>query len=157
MPFLGICFGFQLAIVAYARNVCKLRDSNSTELDPDTKYPVVDYMPEQRTIQDMGGTMRLGSHDITIMPNSLAYEIYGVDKIRKRHRHRYEFNQNYHDLLTKSGLILSAYSDGGRRTEILEVPNCRFYFAVQFHAEFNSRPGKPEAAFKAFVRASAMK
>lgn len=155
IPYLGICFGFQLALVAYARHVCKLADANSTELDPDTKHPVIDFMPEQRNIHNMGGTMRLGAHDITIIPNSIAHKVYGYTEIKRRHRHRYEFNQSYYDLLTKRGIVLSAYSDRGSRTEILEIPSCRFYLAVQFHAEFSSRPGKPEPAFDAFVKAAA--
>lgn len=156
IPYLGICFGFQLAIVAFARHACKLNDANSTELDGNTKNPVVDFMPEQRNVHDMGGTMRLGAHDIAITPRTVAAKVYGSTAVRRRHRHRYEFNQKYRDVVSKNGLVLSAHSDSGRRMEILEIPNCRFYFAVQYHAEFNSRPGKPEQAFDAFVRAAAI-
>jgi CTP synthase len=155
IPYLGICFGFQLALVAFARHVCKLNDANSTELEPNTKNPVVDFMPEQRNVHDMGGTMRLGAHDIAISPRTVAAKVYGTTAVRRRHRHRYEFNQKYRDVVSKNGLVLSAHSDSGRRMEILEIPNHRFYFAVQYHAEFNSRPGKPEQAFDAFVRAAA--
>lgn len=155
IPYLGICFGFQLAIVAFARHACKLTDANSTELDQNTKNPLVDFMPEQRNIHDMGGTMRLGAHDISIMPKTLAAKVYGSTAIKRRHRHRYEFNQKYLDIVNKKGLRLSAHSDNGRRMEILEIPDHRFYFAVQYHAEFNSRPGKPEQAFDAFVKAAA--
>jgi CTP synthase len=155
IPYLGICFGFQLAIVAFARHVCKLSDANSSELDPKTNNPVVDFMPEQRDIHNMGGTMRLGAHDISIAPKTLAARVYDSTAIKRRHRHRYEFNQQYLDLVSKNGLVLSASSDKGRRMEILEIPGHRFYFAVQYHAEFNSRPGKPEQAFDAFVRAAA--
>lgn len=155
IPYLGICFGFQLAIVAFAKYVCKLDDANSTELNPDAKDPIIDFMPEQRDIHDKGGTMRLGAHDITIVHNSFAAKIYDSTAIKRRHRHRYEFNQKYLDIVSKKGLILSAHSDNGRRMEILEIPNHKFYFAVQYHAEFNSRPGKPEQAFDAFVRAAA--
>lgn len=155
IPYLGICFGFQLAIVAFARHVCKLGGANSTELEPHTKDPIVDFMPDQLDIHDMGGTMRLGSHEITIKPNTIAQKVYGVASIRRRHRHRYEFNQRYLDMVTKNGLVMSAFSDGGRRTEILEILNHKFYFAVQYHAEFNSRPGKPEPAIDAFVRSAA--
>lgn len=157
IPYLGICFGFQLAIVAFARGVCKLANANSTELDPRTKNPVVDFMPEQRTVHDMGGTMRLGSHEIEIAKGTAAAKIYGSAVIRRRHRHRYEFNQQYSDIMRKAGLVFSAHSDNGRRTEILEIPGHRFYLAVQYHGEFSSRPGKPEQAFEAFVRASAGK
>jgi CTP synthase len=155
IPYLGICFGFQLALVAFARHVCKLNDANSTELEPKTKNPVVDFMPEQRNIHDMGGTMRLGAHDISITPKTLAAKVYGSTAIKRRHRHRYEFNQKYLDVMSKNGIVLSAHSDSGRRMEILEIPDHRFYFAVQYHAEFNSRPGKPEQAFDVFVKAAA--
>lgn len=155
IPYLGICFGFQLAIVAFARHVCNLADANSTELDPNTKNPVVDFMPEQLDIHNMGGTMRLGSHEISLTPETIAANIYRSTTIKRRHRHRFEFNQKYLDVVTKNGLLLSAHSDGGRRMEILEIPGHRFFFAVQYHAEFSSRPGKPEQAFDAFVRAAA--
>jgi CTP synthase len=155
IPYLGICFGFQLAIVAFARYVCKLTDANSTELDPYTKNPIVDFMPEQLDMHNMGGTMRLGSHEITIRPKTTASKIYGSNSIKRRHRHRFEFNQQYLDIVTKNGLVMSAHSDSGRRMEMLETINHKFYFAVQYHAEFNSRPGKPEQAFEAFVKAAA--
>jgi len=154
LPYLGICFGFQLAIVAFARNVCGLDNASSTELDVDTKDAVVDFMPEQRTAHDMGGTMRLGSHDITVISGTKASQVYGSTLIERRHRHRYEFNQSYRHIVEKAGLVLSAHSDNGKRIEILEIPDRKFYFAVQYHAEFHSRPGRPEQAFASFVRAS---
>ena len=156
IPYLGICFGFQLAIIAFARNVCNLEAASSTELDPNTKEPVVVFMPEQKSVHNMGGTMRLGKHEITIIPNTNAAKIYnGTNLIHRRHRHRYEFNQNYRQMIEKYGIVLSGYSDNGRRIEMLEIPNHKFYFAVQYHSEFNSRPGKPEQAFDAFVNAAA--
>jgi CTP synthase len=156
IPYLGICFGFQLAIIAFARNVCNIEAASSTELDPNTKEPVVVFMPEQKSVHDMGGTMRLGKHEITIIPNTNAAKIYnGTNLIHRRHRHRYEFNQNYRQMIEKYGIVLSGYSDNGRRIEMLEIPNHKFYFAVQYHSEFNSRPGKPEQAFDAFVKAAA--
>jgi CTP synthase len=155
IPYLGICFGFQLAIVAFARHVCKLGDANSTELDSYTKNPVVDFMPEQLDVHNMGGTMRLGSHEIAITPETFAADIYRSTSIKRRHRHRFEFNQKYLDIVTKNGLVLSAHSDEGKRMETVEILNHRFFFAVQYHAEFNSRPGKPEQAFEAFIRAAA--
>ena len=154
IPYLGICFGFQLAIVAFARHVCKLADANSTELDPNTKNPIVDFLPEQLDVHNMGGTMRLGSHEIAITPKTVAADIYRSTSIKRRHRHRFEFNQKYLDIVTKNGLVLSAHSDRGKRMESLEILNHRFFFAVQYHAEFNSRPGKPEQSFGAFVRAA---
>jgi CTP synthase len=155
IPYLGICFGFQLAIIAFARHVCKLRDANSTELDPKTKNPIIDFMPEQVDIHNMGGTMRLGNHEIHITPDTIAQRIYRSATIKRRHRHRFEFNQKYLDTVTKNGLIMSAHSDKARRMEMLEIPDHKFFFAVQYHAEFSSRPGKPEEAFQAFTRAAA--
>ncbi|HEX5187132.1 MAG TPA: CTP synthase (glutamine hydrolyzing) [Nitrososphaeraceae archaeon] len=157
IPFLGICFGFQLSLVSFARNVCGIYDANSTELDPTTKEPVVEFMPEQKHLNNLGGTMRLGCHKIIINPNTLASRIYLNTHINKRHRHRYEFNKNYLSILTKNGLILSGYSDNGKRTEILEIPDHKFYFAFQYHAEFDSRPGKPEQAFESFIKISSLK
>ena len=155
IPYLGICFGFQLAISEFARNVCNLKDASSTEIDAYTKNPVVIFMPEQKSVHNMGGTMRLGKHEITIVPNTGASKIYGKPHlIYRRHRHRYEFNQKYRDIIEKHGMVLSGYSDYGRRIEMMEIPNHRFYFAVQYHPEFNSRPGKPEQVFKAFMNAA---
>ncbi|HJT84747.1 MAG TPA: CTP synthase (glutamine hydrolyzing) [Nitrososphaeraceae archaeon] len=157
IPFLGICFGFQLSLVSFARNVCGIHDANSTELDITTKEPVVEFMPEQKHLNDLGGTMRLGCHKIIINPNTLASKIYLKNHINKRHRHRYEFNKNYLSILNKNGLILSGYSDNGKRTEILEIPDHKFYFAFQYHAEFDSRPGKPEQAFESFIKIASLK
>lgn len=152
IPFLGICFGFQLSIVSFARSMCGLKGSNSTELDPETGHPVIEFMPEQRTINNMGGSMRLGGHKINIVANTMASKIYSRNIICKRHRHRYEFNKNYLSIIQKNGMLLSGYSDGRKRTEILEIPDHKFYFAVQYHAEFDSRPGKPEPAFASFIK-----
>jgi len=154
IPYLGICFGFQLAAVAFARNACNLPEANSTEVDPDTEDPVIDLLPEQKRIANMGGTMRLGAHEIEVVPNTFAHKLYGSTKIIKRHRHRYEFNQEYREQFEKLGMIFSGSSDNGKRMEILEVPNHNFYFAVQYHAEFTSRPGKPEKAFLSFIEAA---
>jgi CTP synthase len=153
IPYLGICFGFQLAIVAFARNVCGLDNADSTELCLNSKDPVVQYMPEQNTLQDMGGTMRLGRHNIEIISHTNAAKIYGKSIIQRRHRHRFEFNQAYRGVVEKHGMVLSGFSDNGRRTEILELPGCKFYFGVQYHCEFDSRPGKPEQAFETFIKA----
>ena len=157
IPYLGICFGFQLAIVAVLRNLCFIENANSTELDPDTKNPVIEYLPEQRSTSELGGTMRLGNHEINIMPKTMALDIYGNNRIFRRHRHRYEFNQKYKDELLSKGVALSAFSDNGKRLEIFEIPNHRFYFASQYHSEFSSRPGKPEEAFVRFVKAASIK
>jgi CTP synthase len=157
IPYLGICFGFQLAIVAFARNACSLEGANSTEIDPGTKEPVIEFMPEQTSFHNMGGSMRLGSHEISIVSNTQAEKIYRSSLIKRRHRHRYEFNQKFRRILESNGIVFSGHSDKGYRTEILEIPSHRFYFAVQYHSEFSSRPGKTEEAFDAFVKAASAK
>ncbi len=151
IPFLGLCFGFQLAVVAFARYAAGLESANTTEIDPSTPHPVIDLLPEQKGISELGGTMRLGGHDIYIKQNTLAHRIYGKDKIRERHRHRYEVNPSYIELLEKKGLIFSAYSDNGRRAETLELQDHPFYFATQYHPEYISRPENPEPCFVAFI------
>ncbi|MCS4537485.1 MAG: CTP synthase [Thaumarchaeota archaeon] len=154
IPYLGLCFGFQLAIVSFARYACGLVGANSTELDPSTKNPVIDILPSQKAVSSMGATMRLGGHDINVAEGSIAYSLYGSKKIRQRHRHRYELNQNYLKVFQKNGLRLSGFSDNMLRAEILEIPAHPFYIATQYHPEFLSRPGKPEPVFKAFAAAA---
>ncbi|TLX81928.1 MAG: CTP synthase [Thaumarchaeota archaeon] len=154
IPYLGICFGFQLAAVAFGRYVCGLQNANSTEIAPKTENPVIDLLPEQKTIENKGGSLRLGSNEIKVEDNTLAFKLYKSNSILKRHRHRYEFNQKYLDLFNKKGMVFSGYSDNKKRMEILEIPTHRFYLGVQFHPEFNSRPGFPEASFEAFVNAA---
>ena len=153
IPFLGLCFGFQLALIAFARYACGLDDANSIELDPKTKNPIINILPSQKKIKEKGGSMRLGGHDVELVKNTLAHAIYGKDKIRQRHRHRFEFNQEYQELLEKNKIVLSGFSDNGRRTEILEIPNHRFYMATQYHPEFLSKPGKPEPIYNNFIKA----
>ncbi len=157
IPYLGICFGFQLASIAFARNVLKLDDANSTEIKSDAKNPIVDLLPEQKDVSDMGGSLRLGANDIQIKQNTIAHKIYNSDTISKRHRHRYEINKKYIPEFENKGLIFSAESDGGKRMEMLEIPSHKFYLGVQFHPEFNSRPGYPEQVFEAFVKAASHK
>lgn len=154
IPFLGLCFGFQLALVAFARHACDLPDAHSTELNPDTNNPVVDLLPSQKGVGEMGASMRLGGHDIKIKDGTLAHGIYGTYDIRQRHRHRYEFTLKYLEIFEMNGMNLSAFSDNGRRAEILEVRSHPFYMATQYHPEFVSRPGSPEPAFKSFVKAA---
>jgi len=153
IPFLGLCFGFQLAIVSFARNVLGLEGANTTEVDPDTPYPVIDLLPEQKAVSELGGTMRLGGHDILVKKQSRAYAIYGRERIRERHRHRFELNQSYMPRLEEKGLRFTAFSDGGRRAEIFELEGHPFYMGTQYHPEYVSRPERPEPIYVAFVRA----
>lgn len=157
IPYLGICFGFQLAAIAFGRGVLNLEDANSTEIKADAKNPIVDLLPEQNDVSDMGGSLRLGANDIIIKDNTNAQKIYSASRISKRHRHRYEINKDYIPEFEKKGLIFSAYSDGGKRMEMLEIPSHKFYLGVQFHPEFNSRPGFPEESFSAFLKAASKK
>jgi CTP synthase len=154
IPYLGICFGFQLALVAFARYACGIREASSAEVDPKVRDPIVEFMPEQRDTPRLGGSMRLGSHEVIIRTKTMAEKIYHTNAINGRHRHRYELNQRYLEILEKWGLVLSGFSDGGKRTEILEIPKHKFYFATQYHSEFSSRLGKPEKSFLAFVESA---
>ncbi len=152
IPFLGICYGFQLAVIEFARNICQLEEANSTEIDPHTPHPVIDLMPEQRTIEYKGATMRLGSQKIIVKKDTIAYKLYKSEEIYERHRHRFEVNLNYIEMLEKNGLIFSGRSPDGKRMEILELPNHFFFLATQFHGEFKSRPGKPDPEYYGFVK-----
>jgi CTP synthase len=153
IPFLGLCYGFQLASVSFARHVLGLKGANTTEADPETPYPVIDMLPEQRVVTDLGGTMRLGGHDVFIKKPSKAFDIYRTEKIRERHRHRYELNQNFLKKFEEKGMKYTAFSDNGRRAEILELEGHPFYMATQYHPEYVSRPERPEPVYVAFVAA----
>jgi CTP synthase len=153
IPFLGLCYGFQLASISFARHVLGLKGANTTEADPDTPYPVIDMLPEQRVVTDLGGTMRLGGHDVFIKKPSRAFDIYKTGKIRERHRHRFELNQEYLESLEERGMRYTAFSDNGRRAEILEIEGHPFYMATQYHPEYISRPERPEPIYVAFVAA----
>jgi len=150
VPFLGLCFGMQLAVIEFARNVVGLKDANSAELTQ-TEYPVIDLLPEQTGVEEMGGTMRLGNYDAVLKKGSLAHKIYGKMKIVERHRHRYEVNPKYIDVIEAKGMIFSGRNKN--RMEIAEIPSHRFFFASQFHPEFTSRPERASPPFRAFVRA----
>jgi CTP synthase len=153
VPFLGICYGFQLAVIEFARNVCGLKDANSTEINPETPHPVIDLMPEQVGVKQKGASMRLGAHKIMITKGTIAHKLYGADEIQERHRHRWEVNPEYWDTLSKHGLIFSGKSTDARRMETLEIPNNDYFFASQFHGEFKSRPGKPDGEYYGFIKA----
>ena len=153
IPFLGICYGFQLAIVEFARNVCNLKGANSTEIEQEPAHPVIDLMPEQREITYKGATMRLGAHKVIIREGTLAHRLYGSTEIYERHRHRWEVNPKYWEILQEHGAVFSGISPDHRRIEIFELPEKYFFFASQFHGEFKSRPGKPEPEYYGFVKA----
>ncbi len=156
IPFLGLCYGFQLALVEFARNACGLRNANSTEIDPDTPYPVIDILPEQKEKlkkKDYGGTMRLGNHEALLKKGTLVHSLYGKVKVTERHRHRYEANPEYIRLLEEKGLIFSGKSPSGRLMEFLELPGHRFFCATQAHPEFTSRPLRPTPMFAGFTDA----
>jgi len=151
VPFLGLCLGFQMAVIEHARNVLGLEDANSAELDEETPHPVIDILPEQKEVDDMGGTMRLGAHETQIEPGTLAARIYADDSCTERHRHRYEVNPNYIDQLESEGLAFSGTA--GRRMEILEHEDHPFFFGTQFHPEFRSRPDRASPPFVGFLKA----
>ncbi len=153
IPFLGICYGFQLAVVEFARHVCGLEGANSTEINPSTSFPVIDLMPEQHGVEVKGATMRLGAHKIIVGKETIAHSLYKAEEIYERHRHRYEVNPEHRPTLEKNGLIFSGRSADGRRMEILELPERFFFFASQFHGEFKSRPTKPEPEYYGFIQA----
>lgn len=153
ISFLGLCFGFQLAVIEHARDLCGLKDANSTEINPDTLHPVIDILPEQKKIKDKGATMRLGAHEAVLKDGTLVKRLYGMELISERHRHRYEVNPEYIDLLQKNGLIFSGVSPDGRLMEFLERPDHKFFVATQAHPEFTSRPLKPNPLFLGFVKA----
>ncbi|MBP1921791.1 CTP synthase [Halorubrum alkaliphilum] len=152
VPFLGLCLGFQMAVVEHARNVLGLADAHSAELDPDTPYPVIDLLPDQYETEDMGGTMRLGAHETDIEPDTLAAAVYGGDSCTERHRHRYEVNPEYIDELETDGLVFSGRADN--RMEILERESHPFFFGTQAHPEFRSRPDRASPPFVALVEAA---
>ncbi|MBZ9621611.1 CTP synthase [Clostridium sp. FP2] len=154
VPFFGICLGMQCAAIEYARNVVGLKTANSSELDGDTKYPVIDLMPDQKDIDEKGGTMRLGLYPCKLTKDSNAHEAYNDEVIYERHRHRYEFNNQYRKALTDAGLLITGTSPDERLVEIVEIKDHPWFVGVQFHPELKSRPNKPHALFKEFIKAS---
>ena len=154
LPFLGLCLGMQLSIVEFARDVVGLKDAHSVELDPQTTNPVIHIMPDQIGIEDIGGTLRLGSYPCVLNKESKAYQLYGSENIEERHRHRYEVNNDYRDQLEKAGMMLSGLSPDGRIVEMVEIPEHPWFIATQAHPEFKSRPNKPHPLFKGFIEAA---
>src|SRR5687768_12505849 len=154
VPYLGICLGMQMAVCDFARHVTDMDGANSTEFDPETPYPVVDLLPEQKEVADMGGTMRLGADPIKLHPNTRAREIYGEAVIYERHRHRYEVNNFLRKRIEAAGLVCSGTSPDERLVEIIEIPDHPFFVASQYHPEFKSRPERPAPLFRDFVAAA---
>lgn len=154
IPFFGICLGMQVAVIEYARSLAGLQGANSSEINPSTEYPVIDLLPEQKDIEDLGGTMRLGLYPCKLAPGSLAMQCYDDELVYERHRHRYEFNNAYREALERVGLRISGTSPDGRLVEIVELPDHPWFLAVQFHPEFTSRPNRPQPLFREFVKAS---
>ncbi len=154
VPYLGICLGMQLAIVEFARNMCGLADAASSELFPETTNPVIHILPEKENLEDIGGTLRLGSYPCVLKEGTRAYELYGQKDIAERHRHRYEVNNDYRDILEANGMVLSGTSPDGRIVEMIELLGHPFYVATQAHPEFKSRPDQPHPLFAGLIRAA---
>lgn len=154
IPYFGICLGMQVAVIEYARNMLGLKDANSGEFAPDCSHKVIDFIPGQSSEIDKGGTLRLGSYPCLIKPRTTMWRCYGEPQIYERHRHRYEFNNDYRQSLQKAGLTLSGLSPDGRLVETVELSDCPFYVGVQYHPEFKSRPNKAHPLFRGFVEAA---
>lgn len=154
IPFFGICLGMQMAVVEYARNLCGLGKANSSEFDPGTSHPVIDLLPEQRNVKDKGASMRLGAWPCVVESDSFAFTAYGQKKISERHRHRYEFNNDYKKTLTDKGLRITGMSPDGKLAEIVEIKEHPWFLGCQFHPEFKSRPVKPHPLFSRFIEAA---
>jgi CTP synthase len=154
IPFLGICLGLQCAVIEFARDVCGLEGANSSEFDPATEHPVIDLLPEQQQVTDLGGTMRLGAQPCHVRPGTRAWDAYGEPVVFERHRHRYEVNPAYHDTLQRGGLVFSAMSPDERLVEMIELADHPFFVAGQFHAELKSRPTRPHPLYRDFVGAA---
>ncbi len=154
IPYLGLCLGMQVAIIEFARNVCRMHDAHSIELDPKTTHPVIALMPDQDEDGDIGGTLRLGAYPCVLNAESKAYDLYGSETIHERHRHRYEVNNDYRAVLMENGLLLSGMSPDRRIVEMIEVPDHPWFIATQAHPELKSRPNRPHPLFRGFVEAA---
>ncbi len=154
IPFFGICLGMQCAVIEFSRNVADLDNANSFEFDPATPYPVIDLMPEQKEVEDMGGTMRLGKYPCVLKENTISEKSYNEKEISERHRHRYEFNNDYREILAEKGMVFSGLSPDERLVEIVELEDHPWFVGVQFHPEFKSRPNRPHSLFVSFIEAA---
>ncbi len=157
VPFLGICLGMQVAVIEYARNVCGLKDANSGEFDSESKHKVIDFLPDQSDEVQKGGTLRLGAYPCKVKEGTLLHKCYGQSEIFERHRHRYEFNNEFREILGKNGLVIGGTSPDDYIVETIENPACKFFIGVQFHPEFKSRPNKPHPLFRELINASLKK
>ena len=157
VPCLGICLGMQMMVIEYSRNVCKLENATSGEFDENAKHKVIDLMSEQKNIDKKGGTMRLGAYPCVLKEGTRIYSAYGETEISERHRHRYEFNNDYRQILSENGLTLSGTSPDGKLVETVEVTSHPYYVGCQFHPEFKSRPDKAHPLFRELIRASLKK
>ena len=154
VPYLGICLGMQIAMIEYARNVLGFSDANSSEFNLSTSHPVIDLMPEQRDVEELGATMRLGKYPCALKPGSRVSRCYGSELIEERHRHRYEVNNTYRAEYEQHGMVLSGQAPDGHVVEMIELPEHLWYVACQFHPEFKSRPNRPHPLFKSFIEAA---
>ncbi|MCH8338787.1 MAG: CTP synthase, partial [Chloroflexi bacterium] len=154
IPYLGLCLGMQVMVIEFGRHVLGTEDANSTEFDRNTSHPVIDLLPEQRGIGEMGGTMRLGLYPCDLVEGTLARTVYQTDSVNERHRHRYEFNNTYREILAEHGMVYSGLSPDGRLVEIAELSDHPFMIGSQFHPEFLSRPNRPHPLFAGFVQAA---
>jgi CTP synthase len=154
IPYLGICLGMQIAVIEFARHVCGMADANSGEFDPDSQHKVIDFLPDQSDAVAKGGTLRLGAYPCKIAAGTQMSRCYGRELISERHRHRYEFSNDYRDTLSECGLVLSGTSPDGHIVETVELPDKDFFVGVQFHPEFKSRPNKAHPLFMGLVRAA---
>ncbi|MEB3231533.1 MAG: CTP synthase, partial [Leptolyngbyaceae bacterium] len=153
IPFLGLCLGMQCSVIEWARNVASLDQAHSAEFDEQTANPVINLLPEQRDVVDLGGTMRLGLYACRLLSDSLADRLYQTEVVYERHRHRYEFNNAYRNLFLESGFVISGTSPDNRLVEIIELPSHPFFIATQFHPEFQSRPSAPHPLFSGLLKA----
>ena len=154
IPFLGLCLGMQCAVIEWARNEADLKDSSSSELNPDTKHPVIHLLPEQQDVVDLGGTMRLGVYPCRLKEGTIGQNLYKEEVVYERHRHRYEFNNSYRNIFLESGYVISGTSPDGRLVELIELKSHPFFVACQYHPEFLSRPGKPHPLFRGLIEAA---
>jgi CTP synthase len=154
VPYFGICLGMQMAVIEFARHVVGFEDANSAEFSETTKHPVIALMPDQVNVTDKGGTMRLGKYPCVLKEGTRSHELYGASEISERHRHRFEFNNDFRDALSAKGMTLAGLSPDGRLVEVVELPDHPWFVGAQFHPEFKSRPDRPHPLFYGFVKAA---